>query len=216
MYKPLSGLFTNKDAKYNLIRSVNITNTSILFTNSYSVNDGYVTVSPTNYFEFHVDTKFNLYSYARQTYNGSINAFYINLLNLDTNESYNISVSTPTPTWTVNKNLPKGNYRIYYKYSGGSYISLYKLYIEDLVASIPLVFKNNEYYNINEANYDYSYHNYNKLASPADNNIYNFFNSNYISYPNLFTNVSIDGSFKPISKFSNFKIRKLKKELTAV
>ena len=215
MYKPSYGLTTGIDSTYKIL-NYNLTfNPYLLF--SDSCNLSFKTLkSSTDYLNFNVSGKFNLWFYMSSGYADTSVNVYVLLTNLDTSESWIITANNSIQHWIIIKNLIKGNYKISYYNNYSLSFRMYNIFLESLtLKNNSLLYKDNNYYNLDKNNYDFNIHNYNKLTVPESDMI-SFYDINHIKddYSELFTAITIDGNFKPISKFGNFKIRKLNKEYT--
>jgi hypothetical protein len=206
-YKPTTGLTTGIESKYTIVAN-NLVNISNIFDDSATTYDY---ISDGKYMDFYIKNKFNLWIDAAGRSDGR-NKLFLNNKDKSTSTLVALNVS-----WICVKNVDPGNYRLcFYDYMTNT-MPIYSIFFESLLVNNQLLFKDNCYYNIDPLNYDTLSKNYNKLIVPAGQTIQDIYNNSKIpNLTNVFTPTTINGeTFKPIDKFSNIKIRKSKKIITA-
>lgn len=74
-----------------------------------------------------------------------------------------------------------------------------------------LIYRDNKYFNISDDNYDLIEKNYNNLVISVENNLKDIFDQKSLLLEELFKEKELNNEiFKPIEKFDNFKIRRMR------
>lgn len=205
---PDSVKVTGIQAQYKVSNEVNYSYSfsNILFNGSASSGDRCLIYD--NYgFDLTVYETVNIGFYA-SPYSGSGE---LKLTNLDTKKIYTLGTKTGNSWnwfWHVYEQLPAGTYRV--RGTGTYYAS--EVYVESLTGYMYLINSSNLMYNVKDTNYDTKNKKYLPISHNSDIETTNqFFNKNRLEFSELFEDKIInEEEFKPINKFNNFTILRLK------